>query len=219
MSKSFFKYLFKQLDIYGSPIIIKIRGKLKYTTAVGGVFSILTFIMVVIFSFIFATDMILHENPTLINYVTTSDEQKPLVNNKNLLIGFQVWYPNRTVVDLMNNPYWGVELHTEDRERIYPDYKLHKENVEIDNCSDENFYQFSGVNKTMQKYIVDNFYCPKFNNLSIVGNPYQSLKVNFLRLKIKYNWKKLMEDYHSNELALYKLGVFPFRISYDVPEL
>ena len=71
------KAFFQSIDMFGTPAKLKTFGETSYKTSFGGVLTLLTFVTVCFFSYIFGTDFYHRENPRVVSNIKVHKKTLP----------------------------------------------------------------------------------------------------------------------------------------------
>jgi hypothetical protein len=219
-----FKNNLKLIDIFGTPLQINIRSKRKYSTALGGLLTLLTMFLFIFFGLYFGQDLYLRKNPKLINYKSYIVDNETYINNTNFFVAFQAEYANGTLLNFEDkNALFPIEIYSESLDSIYQGkvqppsvhYKTRK-------CLKSELDSFHDVAEDIKKAVIDKFSCIDLagQGVRLWGAPFHSLETMCLRLNIKVNYTKLIELYTIDPLAWFSHSSGPllplwFRLFYQ----
>ena len=201
----------KMCDVYAQPFTLNVSGYKKYKTSIGGFFSLLTAILLIFFTIVFAEDMINHTNPKLVSYNKHIEKnQMPPISNENFTVPLKLIYTkpqmskngqNMTYVDIFENDIISVKAIIQTR-GISTGTVRTNDIVPISKCRNDHiskFYNLTGENSNRKK---NEYFCLDFlKPLDIYGSPFSSLDLKYIRLLFFANTTKLNEIYGKNKTS------------------
>ena len=91
----------KYLDIYGTAFEFSVFNEPKFKTFIGGLLSIATLVLIVIFAFLFGTDFFFRKNPqTLVSKQNPNEFTYFNLSQETLLVPFRINYNNGSEADI-----------------------------------------------------------------------------------------------------------------------
>ena len=69
----------KKIDMFGTPAKLNTFGETSYKTSFGGILTLLTFVTIGFFSYIFGTDFYHRENPRVVESKKFHKKSKPYI--------------------------------------------------------------------------------------------------------------------------------------------
>ena len=201
----------KMCDVYAQPFTLNVSGYKKYKTSIGGFFSILTAILLIFFTIIFAKDMINHTNPKLVSYNKHIEKkQMPLISNQNFTVPLKLIYSkpqkdkngqNMTYVDIFNNDIITVKAIIQTR-GIQTGTVTTNDIVPLSKCRNDHINTFYNLTDENTNLIKNEYFCLDiFKPLDIYGSPFSSLDLKYMRLLFYANTTKLNEQYGKNKTS------------------
>ena len=208
-----FKKLFKVMDFYGSQVYLNINNQKTYNTALGGLLTLFTLTIAALFFGYFSVDMISKKNPQLISYkkYISNKLDFPKLEETNFFIAYDIWYQNKTRVDLEKNDYFSIKVFEDSGNSIYRESEGLGKEIPIGECSQKMLTNFTNLNPKLINLILNEFHCLKFNGNHIYGSLFTSLNINYINFSIKANFKKLIRDFGSLDNSIV-MGAFPLNI-------
>lgn len=210
-------YILKLCDFYAPSVEINYNGNYKYKTALGGICTILTIFILIYFTIFFSKDMINKTNPRLISYNKFINNKSEIENidNSNFLVAVQLWHLENTNINLTDNDYFRITAHSVDR-KILRGETSEIVPINIGKCDEKYFKSFDEIDINYKNLIMKEFVCLDLNNLSIFGNPYKSIKANYIKINFSYNLSNMLKKYGSYEnMVLKQLTTLRFRTFYN----
>ncbi len=103
----------KDFDIYGTKMQFSIFKRNRFKSVFGGIFSIITLIIIVIFTFFFGKDFFYKTNPIILFKEEHPDRYLPAItlNSSNLLIPWRISDLNDVPVNFENIVYPIISHH------------------------------------------------------------------------------------------------------------
>lgn len=212
---SFLVRILKYCDIYGSSVNLNILGQRRYTTSVGGILTILTFMLFCLFSYYFSVDLLAKSNPLVKYYKTDLSNSDILqLNFSNFLISYELVNYKGEHID-HDHPIFNFTAST-DRRQALPSSSINyvSRNLAIENCSKTDFTEFGADYNEM---ILKSFKCINFESVDALGSLFSSLDAEFIRFKVKYhpeNFKKLSPQ-DQVKLSPFMIRIFYYTYSYN----
>jgi hypothetical protein len=206
--------ILKSVDLFGSSVIININGKMKYTTSLGGLFTLTLIGVFAFFTYFFGKDMFHKQNPKLINYRSYLNDNSTLINNTNFFFAIQLQYPNKTIVKFNEtgySPYFTMQALSESFDARDP-LNLKDVNLPIEKCKLE-YVDFFEIDQSLKDEIIENFVCVKVNNILLRGSPFHDLETHQLRIHFNFMYGKLKKDFSIiSDLMFYSKKIFPLNL-------
>ena len=209
------KQFLKNIDIYGTEVILYANGEAKYKTFIGGFFSLFTFCFTIFLVIYLGMELVLRFEPKINTYFN-DDRAGSVLNATNFLFAFKAKYANSTQIDLRNSNYFKLVafLQTNDNNKI-PMYKKF-DFINIIECKEEfikGFYPRDIGNATfteIKNRILDTYLCLDFSkDIEIIGNSFQTLYSQNVLMYIEFNYLKILKDYNMTYNELFMRGIFP----------
>lgn len=152
----------KNLDFYGKPIELHLRGKYIIKTTIGGLLSILSFVLIILYSYLIGNDIFFHSNPsTYQEYLTSNQTYSFEVKPNEPEFYFNIFNGDKTP---FNDPtYLKLKLVTKIRINSAP--SLPKE-IGLERCSRKNFPNYDSRDNFYNLYETiqtKEYFCPIFN--------------------------------------------------------
>jgi len=154
----------KKIDVYGSPYNFTIFSQPTYTTVIGGIATIFTFLLYIFCFFQFGTDFWMHKNPHFLNQkITLATYPKYTLNRNDLLVGFRVEDIDGNYIDVSR--LLNISI-------IYYQYEM-VEGTLIPTISTINMINCSLIDKNSMKIFtkrdLSNIMCLDFQNTTLGG--------------------------------------------------
>lgn len=191
--------LLEAIDIYGKEIKLQLNNKEKITTAIGGFFTLITVIIILISIWIFGKDIFYKENPiSFTNQIITDYHPNLKIDRHNFPLAFNV-------VDKLSLPiknpailYFKLMLLQYDIDNTSGQITNSKEKeILLEPCRYDHFPQI-----TQQKFdnaLLQTYFCPIEDNIEIEGY-WDSNKITYLSLLVyKCNYDDPKENCNLKE--------------------
>ena len=167
----------KYLDIYGTAFEFSVFNEPKFKTFIGGLLSIATLVLIVIFAFLFGTDFFFRKNPqTLVSKQNPNEFTYFNLSQETLLVPFRINYNNGSEADINGiifplAIYQKYEKNPETQEFLYTPI-----NLEINRChEDPNFPSFN----------LENYYCINFTDV-VIGGDWDAEKMLYVSIILSF---------------------------------
>ena len=208
--KSYFSHILKSIDIYGSNINFTINKKIKSKTLVGGVLSLLSFILFIIYAIVNSNDLVYRLNP-----VVTRMEQydKKYINIKNFLsiIPIAISYEGLEFEEILN--YFDLYAFYEEYDLISKDFIIGKV-VPLIKCSKDYFPNVSF--DIYQKEISDNSYCLNASFLNETSLFYNNGIESVLTIHLGYCVEFLNPNCVTKEETMHLMNESPNQLTVSI---
>ena len=158
--------LFLKLDIYGKKPSFTIHGDKRFRTVIGALFSIITYLIIIVFFVVYLKGVVLHFHPKLITTIYNDFEPKSVkLSNENFIITLSLQtsdysnYINESIY-YVNASLSSTTLinETSSNEIITP--------LNLIKCSE---YNFTFLKDYFSNLPLKNLYCLNISNIEIKG--------------------------------------------------
>ena len=158
--------LFLKLDIYGIKPYFTIQGDKRLRTIIGSFFSIITYIIIIIFFIIYLKEVLFHFNPKLITTIYNDFNPKSVnLSNENFIITLSLQssdyanYINESIYYINASLSSTILINETSSNEIITPLNLIK-------CSEYNFYF---LKEYFSNLPLKNLYCLNISNIEIKG--------------------------------------------------
>jgi len=163
--------IFQTINIYGIPFQLRYRKSEKYSTIIGLILSLLTFMMVILIAIMYSLDLIKHTGFNIMLNYNPIKIKTPIDFSKiPFMIGFVNWSRSNQI---LNSSYLSLtfdrNVHNvyKDKEGIIKIERISNP-IKLENCNPN--IHFIGKNYFMNDFQYDKFLCPiQGQNLNFSG--------------------------------------------------
>jgi hypothetical protein len=150
---------FSNLDIFGRKINFLFKTQNSFKTCLGGIFTICSLLLIILFSFIIGGDFYYGTNPN-INYETVVPRNYSLplsLNTNNFLLAWRIEYYRKNFLDLNKNKIlWPITRHFSYKRNSSDNLVLIKhEEIPTRKCNTQN----AKIKDFTENYDIEEWYC------------------------------------------------------------
>ena len=203
--------ILKLCDVYATPFNFNVNGNKMHKTTIGGFFSILTILIFIAFTVIFAEDLVSHSNPKLVSYVKHIDKpQMPYIHNKNFTMPIQLIYRKNQINKITNQSEYHVDIFNSQLFKVVGKIQTRgiqsrtttndEKEILFSKCKEHHLLNFTDLNITNRELIKSDYFClDLLESLDIYGSSFSSIDLKNIRLFFKINMNLLNSYYGLNK--------------------
>jgi hypothetical protein len=162
------KYL-NYLDVFGTTFHFTTMNDSKFRTPIGALLSILCFIVITVFCFIFGRDFLFKKNPRVLTQIVVPDKYRDpfRMTADNFVIPWRLTDLKNLPIDF-ENKFYPIITYQKFETNSSGQYLIYKRQIDIVKCNET----FAKVPEFTENFPVNNYYCMDWSqdNYTLGGN-------------------------------------------------
>jgi hypothetical protein len=184
----------KYIDIFGTTFQFTTFKNLKFQTLIGGIMTILSGIVLIVFCFLFGRNFLFKKNPLVMSQDMVPDDYKPplKITAENLVLPWRLADSNNFPVDF-ENKFYPIITYFRYETNSSGVFEIYNSNIEFSKCTNET----AMMPEFSSRYNISQYYCMDWSKDNYtIGGYWDGSYVDYFQLYLHYckDGKKFGEE-------------------------